>query len=124
MKCKICGGQCGLVCKGLGFSSAPARAPVASDRIQPARGHAVPVSGGNGDRTAGIRKDDAGKDRQASSAVREASAKKGKGGRPRLGAESETNAARKPWVLQNMSERTWYRREAERRKANRRATDE
>ncbi len=44
--------------------------------------------------------------------------KKGKGGRPRIGAEAMTNKSRKPWLEQKppISERTWYRRQAERKK--------
>jgi hypothetical protein len=38
-------------------------------------------------------------------------------GRPRLEDRANTIEARKPWLPLNMSRRTWYRRQAERRKA-------
>ena len=40
-----------------------------------------------------------------------------KKGRPRLEDRAKTNEARKPWLKLEMSRRTWYRRQAERRAA-------
>lgn len=42
---------------------------------------------------------------------------KAPGGRPRIGEEGKTDAHRKPWIALGMSERTWYRRQAEKRQA-------
>jgi hypothetical protein len=36
-------------------------------------------------------------------------------GRPRIEDRANTNEARKPWIKLEMSRRTWYRREAEKR---------
>jgi hypothetical protein len=36
-------------------------------------------------------------------------------GRPRIEDRANTNEARKPWLKLEMSRRTWYRREAEKR---------
>lgn len=41
------------------------------------------------------------------------------GGRPRLEDRDKTLKATKPWAALGMSERTWYRRQAEKRKAAR-----
>jgi len=38
-------------------------------------------------------------------------------GRPRIEDRAKTIEARKPWLKLGMSRRTWYRRQAERRKA-------
>ena len=38
-----------------------------------------------------------------------------KTGRPRIEDRANTNEARKPWLKLNMSRRTWYRRQAEKR---------
>lgn len=48
--------------------------------------------------------------------------KKGKGGRPRLEVRDRTIEATKPWLQCNppMSRASWYRREAERRKSEKR----
>ena len=37
-------------------------------------------------------------------------------GRPRIEDRAKTNEAKKPWLKLEMSRRTWYRRQAERRK--------
>jgi hypothetical protein len=37
-------------------------------------------------------------------------------GRPRIEDRAKTNEAKKPWLKLNMSRRTWYRRQAEKRK--------
>ena len=42
--------------------------------------------------------------------------KRARTGRPRLEERGETNEATKPWLKLTMSRRTWYRRQAERRK--------
>jgi hypothetical protein len=42
--------------------------------------------------------------------------KRARAGRPRLEERGETNEARKPWLKLSMSRRTWYRRQAEKRK--------
>ncbi len=39
-----------------------------------------------------------------------------KTGRPRIEDRAKTNEARKPWLKLEMSRRTWYRRQAEKRK--------
>jgi hypothetical protein len=39
-----------------------------------------------------------------------------KKGRARIEDRGKTNEARKPWLKLNMSRRTWYRRQAEKRK--------
>jgi hypothetical protein len=39
-----------------------------------------------------------------------------KTGRPRIEDRAKTIEARKPWLKLEMSRRTWYRRQAERRK--------
>ena len=39
-----------------------------------------------------------------------------KTGRPRIEHRARTNEARKPWLKLEMSRRTWYRRQAEKRK--------
>jgi hypothetical protein len=39
-----------------------------------------------------------------------------KKGRPRIEDRAATNEARKPWVEAGMSRRTWYSRQAEKRK--------
>jgi hypothetical protein len=41
---------------------------------------------------------------------------KRKTGRPRVEDRTLTNEARKPWLKLSMSRRTWYRRQAEKRK--------
>jgi hypothetical protein len=41
--------------------------------------------------------------------------KRPKTGRPRIEDRAKTNEARKPWLKMNMSRRTWYRRQAEKR---------
>ena len=38
-----------------------------------------------------------------------------KKGRPRIEERHLTNEARQPWLKLNMSRRTWYRRQAEKR---------
>jgi hypothetical protein len=38
-------------------------------------------------------------------------------GRPRIEDRAKTIEARKPWLKLGMSRRTWYRRQAEKRKA-------
>jgi hypothetical protein len=38
-------------------------------------------------------------------------------GRPRIEDRANTIEARKPWLKLSMSRRTWYRRQAEKRKA-------
>jgi hypothetical protein len=38
-----------------------------------------------------------------------------KTGRPRIEDRARTNEARKPWLKLEMSRRTWYRRQAEKR---------
>jgi hypothetical protein len=43
-------------------------------------------------------------------------------GRPRIEDRANTIEARKPWLKLGMSKRTWYRRQAERRKSQRSAT--
>ena len=43
--------------------------------------------------------------------------KKSGGGRPRLENRDKTLRATKPWVADGMSERTWFRRRAEKRAA-------
>jgi hypothetical protein len=40
-----------------------------------------------------------------------------KKGRPRIEKRAETNEARKPWAALGMSRRTWYARQAEKRKS-------
>jgi hypothetical protein len=40
-----------------------------------------------------------------------------KKGRPRIEDRAKTIEAKKPWLKLEMSRRTWYRRQAERRKA-------
>jgi hypothetical protein len=42
--------------------------------------------------------------------------KRAKTGRPRLEDRARTIEARKPWLKLEMSRRTWYRRQAEKRK--------
>lgn len=42
-----------------------------------------------------------------------------KPGRPRIEDRDKTLAATKPWLALGMSERTWYRRQAEARKGKR-----
>ena len=42
-----------------------------------------------------------------------------KTGRPRLEDRHKTNEARKPWLKLEMSRRTWYRRQAEKREKGR-----
>jgi hypothetical protein len=44
-----------------------------------------------------------------------------KKGRPRIEDRANTNEARKPWLKLGMSRRTWYRRQAERRKSQSRS---
>ena len=39
----------------------------------------------------------------------------GTGGRPRIGDSHKTLKATKPWAALGMSERTWYRRQREKR---------
>jgi hypothetical protein len=39
-----------------------------------------------------------------------------KTGRPRIKDRARTNEAKKPWLKLEMSRRTWYRRQAEKRK--------
>jgi hypothetical protein len=39
-----------------------------------------------------------------------------KTGRPRIEERHLTNEAKRPWVAKGMSRRTWYRRQAEKRK--------
>ncbi len=39
-----------------------------------------------------------------------------KTGRPRIEDIAKTNEAKKPWLKKGMSRRTWYRRQAEKRK--------
>ena len=39
-----------------------------------------------------------------------------KKGRPRIEDRAKTIEAKKPWLKLNMSRRTWYRRQAEKRK--------
>lgn len=51
----------------------------------------------------------------AKAAGAKASAAKVKRGRPRIGEEKKTIAARKPWIALKMSERTWWRRQSEKR---------
>src|SRR5271156_329035 len=41
------------------------------------------------------------------------SPKKGRGGRPRLGAEASTITHQEPWRAEGISERTWWRRRKE-----------
>jgi hypothetical protein len=41
--------------------------------------------------------------------------KRGKKGRPRIEDRAKTIEARKPWLKLEMSRRTWYRRQAEKR---------
>ncbi len=41
-----------------------------------------------------------------------------KKGRPRIEERSQTIEAMKPWVALQMSRRTWYKRQAEKRKDN------
>lgn len=48
-----------------------------------------------------------------------APAKKGRGGRPRIEDRENTITAKKPWLAEGMSERTWWRRQAEKRKQER-----
>jgi hypothetical protein len=43
--------------------------------------------------------------------------KRARKGRPRIEARPNTNEARKPWLKLEMSRRTWYRRQAEKRKS-------
>lgn len=43
----------------------------------------------------------------------------GSGGRPRKGEEGKTLQARKPWEAEGISQATWYRRQAEAKKAKR-----
>jgi hypothetical protein len=45
-----------------------------------------------------------------------ATAAKTKKGRPRIEDRANTIEARKPWLKVEMSRRTWYRRQAEKRK--------
>jgi hypothetical protein len=40
-----------------------------------------------------------------------------KKGRPRIEDRAKTIEAKKPWLTLEMSRRTWYRRQAEKRKA-------
>ena len=88
VQCKTCGGECGLVCRGLGF---PKHVPAVT-RVSPKN------SGG------------------VSRSEKKAQApRKSNGGRPRIGEEGRTLKALAPWKALNMSERTWYRREAERK---------
>ena len=42
-------------------------------------------------------------------------AQRRKTGRPRIEDRARTNEARKPWLKLEMSRRTWYRRQAEKR---------
>ena len=42
--------------------------------------------------------------------------KRPKKGRPRIEDRARTIEARKPWLKLSMSRRTWYRRQAEKRK--------
>jgi hypothetical protein len=42
--------------------------------------------------------------------------KPAKPGRPRIEDRAKTNEAKKPWLKLGMSRRTWYRRQAEKRK--------
>jgi hypothetical protein len=42
--------------------------------------------------------------------------KRPKKGRPRIEDRAKTIEARKPWLKLGMSRRTWYRRQAEKRK--------
>jgi hypothetical protein len=51
----------------------------------------------------------------ASEANSKAKTAKAKTGRPRIGTESQTLAHQQPWLAENMSERTWYRRQKEKR---------
>jgi hypothetical protein len=41
-----------------------------------------------------------------------------KRGGPRIEDRANTNEAKKPWLKLGMSRRTWYRRQAEKRKMN------
>ena len=41
--------------------------------------------------------------------------KRARTGRPRIEERAETNEAKKPWLKLEMSRRTWYRRQAEKR---------
>lgn len=42
----------------------------------------------------------------------------GSGGRPRKGDEAKTLRATRPWEAQGISQRTWYRRQAEQNKSD------
>jgi hypothetical protein len=42
--------------------------------------------------------------------------KRAKTGHPRIEDRAKTNEAKKPWLKLEMSRRTWYRRQAEKRK--------
>lgn len=52
---------------------------------------------------------------QESSSIRRRGPPKGTGGRPRIGTETQTAKHLKPWLTEGISERTWYRRQAEKR---------
>lgn len=113
LKCKICGGECGLVCCGLGFEgSAPADgvALVAAKhpkgaplkRGRPKLGNIVTLSDAE------------------SRKILESAASQTQGlkigaafskGRPLASMAHLSLAATKPWEALGMSRRTWYRRQ-------------
>jgi hypothetical protein len=55
-----------------------------------------------------------GRDRRRGGRTDETPSKKG---RPRIEDRAKTIEARQPWLKLGMSRRTWYRRQAEKRKA-------
>ena len=101
MRCKICGGECGLVCRGLGFerSGMSSEVPNAKSGASANDGPRAPLSAihGDGGRLGAIQ------------AAPDTSRK----GRPRLEDRPATIEAQAPWIALGMSRRTWYRRQKE-----------
>jgi hypothetical protein len=96
-----------------GEESRPAEAPGLKVAIEP-KGQARSLDRGDAKAKAGVVSPDT---RQPAAGVAPGprEPKKAKIGRPRIGTESETITHRKPWVAEGISERTWWRRQAERR---------
>ena len=129
MKCKICGGECGIVCKGLGLDR-PIRSAAghANGRLQETNGLMRPRDSGSRPKRpyAEPSESSAGRDKSvlavcisASDAelrndgVQSPSKLVRKRGRPRLEDAASTLEATRPWDALGMSRRTWYRRQKE-----------
>jgi hypothetical protein len=95
-KCKLCGGDCGLICKKF---AAEAPKPKLREIVDAVPARKIPKPGARGN---------ASKTRSAKPKPAAARA-----GRPKKGAEGDTLSAQKPWEKEGVSRVTWYRRQKE-----------